>query len=193
MKPPPSDDSDDDIPLLKSGKTKKQAVKKEGRSNGDQPSKPKPAKRPKPESDGEDDIPRPKSRRKTSKVVDPPSKRPPVKSEDGEVKPEDEDGGEYRWWESSQNDGTVKWTTLEHNGVLFPPPYELLPKHVKMKYDRKEVSLPPEAEEVAGFFAALLESDHARNPVFQKNFFNDWLDVLKKCNAVARFCPPDSS
>src|SRR5204863_5140950 len=99
----------------------------------------------------------------------------------GEEAEEDE---EYRWWEETQNDGTVKWTNLEHNGVLFPPPYEPLPKHVKMKYDGKPVTLPPEAEEVAGFFAAMLETDHARNTVFQKNFFADWLDVLRKCNVA---------
>ena len=33
-----------------------------------------------------------------------------------------------------ENDGAIKWTTLEHNGVFFPPPYEPLPKHVRMKY-----------------------------------------------------------
>jgi DNA topoisomerase-1 len=32
-------------------------------------------------------------------------------------------------------DGSVKWTTLKHNAVLFPPAYVPLPKGVKMKYD----------------------------------------------------------
>jgi DNA topoisomerase-1 len=32
-------------------------------------------------------------------------------------------------------DGSVKWTTLEHQAVLFPPPYIPLPKGIKMKYD----------------------------------------------------------
>ena len=100
-----------------------------------------------------------------------------------DVNPE-EDDEEYRWWEDAQHDGEKKWNTLEHNGVLFPPPYEPLPKNVKMKYDGKEVTLPPEAEEVAGFFAALIESDHGQNPVFQENFFNDWLEVLKELRAV---------
>ena len=68
--------------------------------------------------------------------------------------------------------------------MLFPPPYEPLPKNVKMKYDGKEVTLPPEAEEVAGFFAALIESDHGKNTVFQQNFFIDWLEVLKEHKAV---------
>lgn len=42
----------------------------------------------------------------------------------------------FRWWDADPNgDGSIKWQTLEHNGVIFPPPYEPLPKHVKMKYN----------------------------------------------------------
>jgi DNA topoisomerase I len=168
-------DSDDDIPL----------------------SRPKPAlKRAKPTSDSDDDVPlaamkskKPKPHpgangvKKTSSAPSTPKKKRVKEEENLDVKPEDEDD-EYKWWEAAQHDGTKKWTTLQHNGVLFPPPYEPLPKHVKMKYDGREVTLPPEAEEVAGFFAALIETDHGVNPVFQQNFFNDWLDVLKECKAV---------
>jgi DNA topoisomerase I len=186
--------------------SKKKPVKMEVDSDGDVPlarAKPsKPAKRAKPESDSDDDAPlasktkKPKIKTESSiartngvkKEVSTPSPKKSVrkgkaKDEDTDVKPEDEDE-EYRWWEAAQHDGTKKWTTLEHNGVLFPPPYEPLPKHVKMKYDGKEVKLPPEAEEVAGFFAALIESDHGNNPVFQENFFNDWLAILKEHNIV---------
>ncbi|KAK9493283.1 hypothetical protein V1508DRAFT_403979 [Lipomyces doorenjongii] len=87
----------------------------------------------------------------------------------------------YKWWESESNDGSVKWNSLVHNGVLFPPPYEPLPAHVKLKYKGVPVDLPPEVEEVAGFFGAMLETDHAKNEVFQSNFFNDFKAVLKKC------------
>lgn len=45
-----------------------------------------------------------------------------------------------------EENGTVKWTTLEHNGVIFPPPYQ--PHGVKMLYDGKPVHLTPEQEEV---------------------------------------------
>jgi DNA topoisomerase-1 len=55
-----------------------------------------------------------------------------------------------------------------------------------MRYDGKDVSLPPEAEEVAGFFAALIESDHGKNPTFQQNFFDDWVKILKDLKVV---CP----
>ncbi|CAO3641599.1 unnamed protein product [Cunninghamella blakesleeana] len=47
-----------------------------------------------------------------------------------------------------------------------------------MKYNGKPIKLSPEAEEVASFFAALLETDHAQNPTFQKNFFRDFKEVL---------------
>lgn len=44
----------------------------------------------------------------------------------------------------------------------------------------KPVTLPPEAEEVASFFAAILETDYVKNPVFVKNFFSSFLEVLKE-------------
>lgn len=94
---------------------------------------------------------------------------------------DDENDDTFKWWENTDDmDGEVKWETLEHNGVLFPPEYEPLPKNVKLYYDGKPVTLPKEAEEVAGFFGALLESDHAKNPTFQKNFFRDFKEVLQE-------------
>ncbi|KAF7351246.1 DNA topoisomerase I [Mycena sanguinolenta] len=87
-----------------------------------------------------------------------------------------------QWWHDAKKDqgNSVKWETLEHNGVLFPPPYEPLPAHVKMRYNGKELDLPPAAEEVAGFYAALSESEHAESALFNKNFFEDWKAVLKE-------------
>lgn len=97
-------------------------------------------------------------------------------------KPEDgEENDEYKWWEDDKfGEGPERWQTLEHNGVIFPPPYEPLPSYVKMYYNQKPVDLPPAAEEVAGFFGAMIETDHAKNPVFQKNFFTDFLQVLEE-------------
>jgi DNA topoisomerase-1 len=42
------------------------------------------------------------------------------------------------------------------------------------------VDLPSEAEEVAGFYAAMLETDHAQDSTFNKNFFDDWKTVLQQ-------------
>ena len=44
----------------------------------------------------------------------------------------------------------------------------------------KFVDLPPESEEVAGFYGAMLETDHAKDATFNKNFFDDWSKILKK-------------
>lgn len=104
-------------------------------------------------------------------------------------KNESEDDG-YKWWEDDNfGEGEERWQTLEHNGVIFPPPYEPLPSYVKLYYGGKPVNLPPAAEEVAGFFGAMVETDHAKNPVFQKNFFNDFCQILKDaggCNVDIR-------
>ena len=106
-----------------------------------------------------------------------------VKKEDTEQdQAAEEEEEEYRWWEDpTKGDGTKKWTTLEHAGVVFPPPYEPLPKSVRMRYDGKPVNLAPEAEEIAGFFGSMLNSTHnVENPTFQKNFFADFQKMLKE-------------
>lgn len=132
----------------------------------------------------------------------------PTKAKGKKKKEEEEEEEEvFKWWENEPDpdgDGTVKWQTLEHNGVIFPPPYEPLPSNVKMKYNGifllwafsspfiyrplgNLVDLPHEAEEVAGFYAALLESEHAKDATFNKNFFEDWKTVLKKHPPVRCF------
>ncbi|CAG8549043.1 10226_t:CDS:10 [Paraglomus brasilianum] len=84
-----------------------------------------------------------------------------------------------KWWEqeNAENDGSAKWQTLGHNGVYFPPEYQ--PHGVKMKYKNKEIYLTPEAEEVATFYAAMLDTDYVKKEKFRANFFRDWLAVLK--------------
>ena len=47
------------------------------------------------------------------------------------------------------------------------------------------VDLPPESEEVAGFFAGMLETEHAKDATFQANFFKNWLEVLKEYPPVS--------
>jgi DNA topoisomerase I len=99
-----------------------------------------------------------------------------------EASEEEEEEDEYRWWDApKKEDDSIKWTSLQHNGVIFPPPYERLPKHVKLRYDGVPVDLHQDAEEVAGFFGAMLNSTHnVENPTFQKNFFNDFAEILSK-------------
>ncbi|PWN50992.1 hypothetical protein IE53DRAFT_386657 [Violaceomyces palustris] len=76
--------------------------------------------------------------------------------------------------------GDKKWETLIHKGPKFPEPYKPLPKEVTLKYDGRPVRLPPPSEEVAMFYAVKLETQHATNPVFNKNFFEDFKAELKR-------------
>ena len=52
---------------------------------------------------------------------------------------------------------------------------------MRLYYDGKAVDLHVEAEEVATFFGSMLHStQNVENAVFQKNFFTDFKDILKK-------------
>ncbi|KAI0823365.1 hypothetical protein BC628DRAFT_1450719 [Trametes gibbosa] len=148
--------SDDDKPLTKKRATKLPAVKQT-----------------KAKASASEDI---KPKKRGAKKEDAGASKQAAK------KKEEEDEDTYKWWEqqNAARDGSVKWTTLEHNGVYFPPPYERLPKHVKMKYNGDPVDLPIESEEVAGFYGAVLGTPHAQDVTFNKNFFDDFLKILKK-------------
>jgi len=201
------EESDSDAPLISSStanKLQKQKSKieadeeKESRSakvNGS-------AKKRQLESDSDDDKPiatkkksTPKSKaaadvKKEEKKVEKKVKEetPVKKGKKGAKKEEvveeeedDEEGEEeYKWWEDpTKGDGTKKWETLEHNGVIFPPPYKALPKNVRLRYNGVPVSLPPESEEIACFYGAMLNSEvNVSNPVFNKNFFADFKEKL---------------
>lgn len=197
--------SDSDVPLSKKLAKEKQKIEqaaekeaktirnKEQEKEAEKPTKKAAtAKKVKKEESSDDDKPLAKRapaatakkvKAESSKSATPVKRSKSVKKEET-VDPEDEDqdDDEVKWWEDpTKGDGTNKWETLEHNGVIFPPPYEPLPKNVKMKYDGVPVTLHPEAEEVAGFFGTMLNSTHnVENPVFQKNFFTDFKEYLKK-------------
>lgn len=48
------------------------------------------------------------------------------------------------------------------------------------------MDLPSQSEEVAGFYAAMLETEHAQDATFNKNFFQDWLKVLQEYPPVSQ-------
>lgn len=108
-------------------------------------------------------------------------------------KKEEDDQHVWKWWEEQDLNVDVKWKTLEHKGPVFAPPYEPLPDHVKFKYDGKTVRLSPLTEEVATFYAKMIEHDYITKDIFNKNFFKDWkkfmnsdekklIQDLKKCD-----------
>ncbi|KZV62587.1 hypothetical protein PENSPDRAFT_591194 [Peniophora sp. CONT] len=172
-------ESEDEIPLSQETPKKKPAakrgakrVKKEEEDSGEEDVKPKKRARVKKEDKEKGD----KAKTKEEKA----------KAKKDKAKKDKEEEEIHRWWEAQENgagamgDGTQKWVTLVHSGVLFAPPYEPLPKNVKMKYNGKPVELPPAAEEVAGFYGAMIETDHAKDATFNQNFFADFQKVLKK-------------
>uniref|UniRef100_A0A8D0AV34 DNA topoisomerase I n=1 Tax=Sander lucioperca TaxID=283035 RepID=A0A8D0AV34_SANLU len=78
-----------------------------------------------------------------------------------------------RWEEEKYEDG-VKWKFLEHKGPFFPPEYQPLPDNVNFYYGGKKVKLSPAAEEVALYFAQMLDHEYTTKKVFRENFFKDW-------------------
>ena len=85
-----------------------------------------------------------------------------------------------KWWEQPiEEDGEeedLRWKSLEHNGVLFPPAYQ--PHKIKIKYKNEEIELTPEQEEIATFWAQLLDNDLSKKDIAIKNFSNDFKKVL---------------
>ncbi|XP_063062811.1 DNA topoisomerase I, mitochondrial isoform X2 [Engraulis encrasicolus] len=110
------------------------------------------------------------------------SKEEEVKGRKGKNKKEevkDEGDGKWKWWEEkgNSNDGQ-KWKTLEHRGPLFPPEYEPLPKNVNFYYEGQPLKLSLATEEVATFYAKMLDHEYTTKEAFQKNFFTDWKEVM---------------
>ncbi|XP_041923896.1 DNA topoisomerase I, mitochondrial isoform X2 [Alosa sapidissima] len=93
----------------------------------------------------------------------------------------EQEKSKWKWWEESKNsnDGQ-KWKTLEHRGPLFPPEYEPLPNNVPFYYGGEPLKLSLGAEEVATFYAKMLEHEYTTKEAFQKNFFTDWKEVMTK-------------
>jgi DNA topoisomerase-1 len=151
---------------------------------------PSPKKLPSKQKDAAKKAPEPASPKKATKGG---ATAPKPEPEDGakagrKGKKEDAEAVEvYRWWEEQeQHPDGQHWLTLEHNGVLFPPEY--VPHGRRVRYQRPDgtfmdIPMDPDEEEVATMFAVMREqtrppSDYYVNPVFRKNFFADWLEVL---------------
>ena len=155
--------------IEKAAEKEAKQIRKEEKQEAEKIPKPKkavPAKRVKQEESSDDDVPLAKrapiakkakiDASKPTKKVKPktasPTKKPTGKSkatkkeESADPEDEEDEDEEVNWWDDpTKGDGTNKWDTLQHNGVVFPPPYKPLPKNVKMKYDGQPVTLHPDA------------------------------------------------
>ncbi|XP_056649052.1 DNA topoisomerase I, mitochondrial isoform X2 [Diorhabda sublineata] len=200
------DDSDEDMPLSARMNSKKRKIEDEEDDDDDVPltarkrpkkevKEEKPKKKKKRGYDDDDEEydddeendykPAKKAAKKKEKKVKKESVKAEIKMEnaDGDSpkkgkKKKEEEQEVWKWWEEEKKDDGVKWTFLEHKGPVFAPPYEPLPKDVKFLYDGKEVRLSEPAEEVAGFYAKMLDHDYTTKEIFNKNFFKDWRKVM---------------
>jgi DNA topoisomerase-1 len=82
-----------------------------------------------------------------------------------------------RWEEEPKEEG-VKWKSLEHKGPVFAPLYEPLPDNIHFYYEGKRMRLSEQTEEIAGFYARMLDHDYTTKDLFNNNFFKDWRKVL---------------
>lgn len=96
------------------------------------------------------------------------------------------------YWVLNQLGGAKrKWTTLEHNGVMFPPEYE---QHfTPVIYQGKKIVLDRDAEEYATLYAKYIESDYVKSKVFNKNFWSDWRKVLGDKHEIQNLSDVDFS
>lgn len=88
----------------------------------------------------------------------------------------------YMQFGGKKNKTKNRWTTLCHNGVIFPPEYE---KHnVPVVYQGEKIPLDIEAEEVATMYARYKDTEYIKNSVFRKNFWKDWKKLLGKDHKI---------
>ena len=66
----------------------------------------------------------------------------------------------------------MKWKTLQHNGILFPPDFES--KGIRIRIKGQETSLDLLQEEMIYQWAKKKDTPYAQDKVFQKNFVSDF-------------------
>ena len=71
----------------------------------------------------------------------------------------------------------MKWKTLRHNGILFPPEYE--PQGIKFKIKDREVKLTPLQEEMVYQWAKKKDTPYVQDAVFRRNFVADFAATFK--------------
>ncbi|XP_028391729.1 DNA topoisomerase I, mitochondrial-like [Dendronephthya gigantea] len=173
-----TDDTDDDVPLAARAKPKitpSRERKRKGSDSDDNENKPLKKLKKKSDAGGKDSgvkKEKPASKAKSKKGSDGP--KTPEKGKEGKGKEKKEEEEVWKWWEEEKHPDGIKWLTLEHKGPYFPPEYEPLPDDVNFYYNGNKVKLSVKSEEVAGFYAKMLDHDYTSKKIFNDNFFEDW-------------------
>ncbi|KJE92806.1 DNA topoisomerase I, variant [Capsaspora owczarzaki ATCC 30864] len=99
-------------------------------------------------------------------------------------KADEDDEDVHKWWEEDLTamlgDGSERWQTLSHNGVMLAPEYVALPPQAFFKYNGQKVALSLPTEELIGFYAAMLKSDYVTKDKFNENFMVELRKVMTK-------------
>ncbi|XP_074997163.1 DNA topoisomerase I, mitochondrial isoform X2 [Calonectris borealis] len=149
-------------------KEKKQKIK-EKKPEGEMKEKRKKSK----EKSEEEETPG-KTRKRKSKEEGEEKNNKKAKKEEKEEEKKEKAENKWKWWEEEKKEDGVKWTQLEHRGPYFAPLYEPLPDDVQFYYDGKPLKLSLATEEIATFYAKMLDHEYTTKEIFQNNFFNDW-------------------
>jgi len=79
----------------------------------------------------------------------------------------------------------MKWKTLQHNGILFPPDFES--KGIKIKIERENVALNLLQEEMIYQWSKKKDAPkpgatekYIEDPIFQKNFVSDFAKTFNE-------------
>jgi len=70
----------------------------------------------------------------------------------------------------------MKWKTLKHNGILFPPAFESLGIKIKIKGEKIDLDLL--LEEMVYQWSKKKDTPYAQDKIFQKNFATDFAKTL---------------
>ena len=72
--------------------------------------------------------------------------------------------------------GRLKWQTLQHNGIAFPPEYK--PRGISISLVGEEYSLNADQEELIYAWAKKKDTHYVRDNVFESNFLIDLRSIL---------------
>uniref|UniRef100_A0A8C9RIU2 DNA topoisomerase I n=2 Tax=Scleropages formosus TaxID=113540 RepID=A0A8C9RIU2_SCLFO len=165
--------------ILEDKAIKTKELKGHGKSCKDENDQVNPRGKDKHSRDGGDKLKPRKRKKDQTEANDTKNKRrkkEEIKTDTGQERKEEDD--KWKWWEEGRSQDGKKWKTLEHKGPLFPPEYEPLPQDVSFYYNGKPLRLSIVAEEVATFYAKMLDHEYTSKEIFQKNFFTDWREEM---------------
>jgi len=159
----------------------KKSSSKKSSSKKSSPKKSSPKKSSSKKSSSKKSSPKKSSPKKSSSKKSSPKKSSPKKSSPKKSSPKKSSSeSSWKWWESenAEKNKDTKWVTLKHNGPVFTKKYKKLPKEIYLKYNGKKIELTIESEEIATFYASMLNTEYVTKTIFNKNFFSDWRKMM---------------